>query len=42
MHEPTPFVEFLAFLIVATLVGGPVAVAWCLWKAFFGKIHDDD
>ena len=41
--EPTAFGQFIAFAIVASLVASPVGVAYCVWKALFGKIdHPDD
>lgn len=42
MNEPTPFVEFLAFLIMFGWFACPVAFAYCVWKALFGKIREDD
>lgn len=45
MIEPTPFTEFLAFLLVAGWVVCPIAFVyfvWCGLKALFGKVDDED
>ena len=41
MIAPTPFMEAVALFLAAGLVVGPIAVVYCVWKAIWGRIHDD-
>ena len=36
--EPTAFGQFVAFVLVASLVASPLGVACCVWKVLFGKV----